>query len=73
MERGEAEKSVVILRKIAKANGREVSEGVYDDFRALVNKQFEDSKGSAVPGFLAALRNGHAGCSISLWTWVGLI
>ena len=56
MERGEAEKSEVILRKIAGANGREVSEAVYDDFRALVNKQFEDSKGSAAPGFLTALR-----------------
>ena len=58
MERGEAEKSEVILRKIARANGREaeVGEAVYADFRALVNKQFEESKGTAAPGFLPALR-----------------
>ena len=56
MERGEADKSEVILRKIARANGREVGEAVYADFRALVNKQFEESKGTAAPGFLPALR-----------------
>ena len=57
MEKGEAEKSVTILRKIARVNGKDVNEGVYDDFRALVNKQCEESKGSAAPGFLQALRN----------------
>ena len=56
MERGEAEKSVGILKKIAKVNCRDVDEGVYDDFRSLVNKQYEESKGSAAPGFLPALR-----------------
>ena len=66
MERGEAEKSVGILKKIAKVNGRDVDEGVYDDFRALVNKQYEESKGSAAPGFLPALRKRQKYCALRL-------
>ena len=67
MERGEAEKSVGILKKIAKVNGRDVGEGVYDDFRSLVNKQYEESKGSAAPGFLPALRKRQKYCALRLF------
>ena len=39
-----------------KMNGKEVSEGVFDDFRALVNKQHDESKNDTAPGFFSALR-----------------
>merc|ERR1712130_218202 len=53
---GEGEKTVKIMKRIAKMNGREVSDEVYDSVLSLAKKQKEERANTAPPSYLDLFR-----------------
>jgi len=53
---GEGEKTVKIMKRIAKMNGREVPEAVYDSVLSLAEKQKEERANTAPPSYLDLFR-----------------
>lgn len=55
-ERGEADKCIKILKKIAKTNQKEVKQEIYNRFEKLVQEQYEAAKGLPVPKLTDAFK-----------------